>query len=214
MDHDMETDGVSTLSWEEAKAMCEEVSVAFDKGLKDGERLRQLKSEFHSLRTILQDQQRSARQTVTDMVNEIQRIQQHEDERDNSAEMQQQIHELNRLKLELQHKLHELKEEQLVSEANIESLILQYDISKQKYAEECAARDKDVPRLKQTIALYAAITGIKWDLSSDHIAGCIHAPSQKNLTSFELRAPHDDFQVADELWRLLDHTHGVVDGSK
>ena len=125
------------------------------------------------------------------MMTEIQRIQQYEDERDNSEEMLRRIQDLDKLKHELQHKLHELKEEQLVSEANIENLIAQYDLAQQRYAEECAAREKDIPRLKsspdlnfilccvhrrQTIALYASITGIKWDFASEHIAGSTTDP--------------------------------------
>ncbi|KAG9412341.1 hypothetical protein AC1031_015264 [Aphanomyces cochlioides] len=186
MEESTSAPAAAELSWEEAKGLCEEISAVFDKGLKDGQRLFQIKSKYEGLRTALNDQQKSARQTVTDMMAEIQRIQQYEDERDNSEEMLRRIQDLDRLKHELQHKLHELKEEQLVSEANIENLIAQYDLAQQRYTEECAAREKDIPRLKssphlktpltmsrsrQTIALYASITGIKWDFASEHIAG-------------------------------------------
>ncbi|ETV81293.1 hypothetical protein H257_05853 [Aphanomyces astaci] len=210
-DHEMGDDATPKLTWDEAKGLCEEVGAEFEKGLKDGERLFQLKATFNNRRVSLIDQQKSARQTVIDMVKEIQRIQQYEDERDNSAEMVRRIEELDRLKHELQHKLHELKEEQLVCEANIENLILQYDFAQQQYAEECTASGRDIPRLKQTIAVYASITGIKWDFSSEHIAGCIHAPEQQSLHTFELRAPHNDFAVANELWQLIDHAHRAVE---
>ncbi|CAK4626017.1 hypothetical protein LEN26_009198 [Aphanomyces euteiches] len=213
MDHDMEESTsaptAAELSWEEAKGLCEEISAVFDNGLKDGQRLFQIKSKYEGLRTALNDQQKSARQTVTDMMAEIQRIQQYEDERDNSEEMLRRIQDLDRLKHELQHKLHELKEEQLVSEANIENLIAQYDLAQQRYTEECAAREKDIPRLKQTIALYASITGIKWDFASEHIAGNIHVPERKHVESFELKEPHNAFDVANELWRLIDDVHKV-----
>ncbi|KAF0688282.1 Aste57867_20152 [Aphanomyces stellatus] len=203
MDHDMG----EVVSWEEAKGLCEEVGDVFEKGLKDGERLLQLRTKFDSLRANMNAEQKSARQTVTEMVAEIQRIQQYEGERDKSQEMQRRLHELDRLKHELQHKLHELKEEQLVSETNIENLILQYDIAQQRYTEECSARENDVPRLKQHIALYASITGIKWDFSSGHLAGRIHAPEQKHVTNFEFKSPRNDFDVANELWRLIDAAH-------
>ncbi|KDO25830.1 hypothetical protein SPRG_08774 [Saprolegnia parasitica CBS 223.65] len=206
----MVTEGAPVMSWEEAKAMCEGVGDVFAKNAaKDRDRLLKLRDTFGSIRGTFAQRQAAARRAVEEALAEIRRIEQHEQGRDNSAEMARHLDELAQSKAQLETQLARLQENQVATEAHIEELILQYEQAQRRYMDECATREKDVPRLRQNMAVYASITGIKWDFSSDRIAGCIHIPERKLLSNFDLSPTQPPYEMANALWNIIETAHEV-----
>ncbi|OQS01348.1 hypothetical protein ACHHYP_01195 [Achlya hypogyna] len=204
-------DGAPVMSWEEAKAMCEGVGDVFERNAsKDRERVLKLRQRFGSIRANIALEQATARQAVVEALSEITKIQEDEQGRDNSAEMTQRLVELGETKVKMQAQLDQLKDGQVATQMHIEELISEYEQAQRRYLEECATREKDIPRLRQIMSVYANLTGIKWDFSSERIAGCIHNPGLKLLSNFELNPTDSPFDTANALWDIIDKAHGPV----
>ncbi|EGZ21352.1 hypothetical protein PHYSODRAFT_492424, partial [Phytophthora sojae] len=57
---------------------------------------------------------------------------------------------------------------------------------------------------RNKMALYASVTGIRWDFSEAKIAGAdIHVPAKQHIARFEI-SPASDFTVANALWDKID----------
>ncbi|OQR97207.1 hypothetical protein THRCLA_21965, partial [Thraustotheca clavata] len=125
------------MTWEEAKTMCLGVSDAFEKSaVKDAERMQKIRDGFNAVCSKYEEKQTNARQTVQAAVDEIERIQRHEADRDNSAEMNKRLDELATIKHQLSMQLEQIKENQTTIENHINQLITEYEQAQHRYLEE------------------------------------------------------------------------------
>ena len=63
----------------------------------------------------------------------------------------------------------------------------------------------EVPRARHTISLYANISAIRWDYSSDAVKGWLTSANGAGMKAFEMEPHrHTDFAVTNYLWDLMD----------
>jgi len=92
------------------------------------------------------------------MLVQIHQIQQHEQDRDNSRQMEARIKNLEHVKQELLAKMEEMKQTQSQTEANIDDLIQKYQDAQKCYLEQCAAREREIPRLRYARTKYIELS--------------------------------------------------------
>lgn len=63
----------------------------------------------------------------------------------------------------------------------------------------------EVPRARHTISLYANISSLRWDYSSENVKGWVTSASGNGLRAFELDpSQHSDFFMTNCLWDLME----------
>mmetsp|Transcript_39843 Transcript_39843/g.84962 ORF Transcript_39843/g.84962 Transcript_39843/m.84962 type:complete len:227 (-) Transcript_39843:118-798(-) len=189
----------------EAEGVIEQVVRIFsERG--EAESAREAKNAMAELQTMTQERHMEMCTAIRELSAQLKSVQEHSEQSKAAlSETTEREKAMLRERKKFQENVQRLKQETVELKKEIGSA--------ESRATELGAREQqirhqesvEVPRARHTISLYANISSIRWDYSSDMIKGFITSVQGKGIKAFELDpTQHSSFNITNNLWELMD----------
>ncbi|KAE9100891.1 hypothetical protein PF005_g14394 [Phytophthora fragariae] len=186
------------LSWPEVQEICGQLEGMFHEDApKDAQRLRALVQKRKDIASTFLNRQSTAQRQLAHL-------------RANLSEWEEKEQAAKERNEQLHKRLQELDAIKRDMTESLDVLLDKYEEARQELLQYNAAHQNDIPLAKNKMALYASVTGIRWDFSEPKIAGDIHVPAKQRIARFEIN-PASDFAVANALWSNIDEAFDDID---
>uniref|UniRef100_K3WLF5 Uncharacterized protein n=1 Tax=Globisporangium ultimum (strain ATCC 200006 / CBS 805.95 / DAOM BR144) TaxID=431595 RepID=K3WLF5_GLOUD len=203
----------TALSWQEVQDICVEMEKLYRKDAqKDAKRLRALKQKRVEIAVTVESKQTESKKQLQHLLSNLREWEQHEAAtKTRHEQVLMKLQELDTLKREMNVQLERLREDKQLAEQSLEQLLDKYEEIRLQIAQYSVEHQNDIPLAKHQMSLYASVTGIKWDFSSDALAGDIIVPAKQLVARFELDPATEQFDAATALWDKIDAAFEDID---
>uniref|UniRef100_H3HC33 Kinetochore protein Spc24 n=1 Tax=Phytophthora ramorum TaxID=164328 RepID=H3HC33_PHYRM len=219
-----ESAGGDELSWPEVQDICGQLEGMFhDDAPKDALRLRALVQQRKDIANTLQSRQSSAQKQLAHLrANLSEWEEKDQTAKERNDQLRKRLQELDAIKRDMTVQLDRFRlNEQYpppprfllftTSKASLDVLLDKYEEKRQELVQYNAAHQNDIPLAKNKMALYASVTGIRWDFSAPKVVGDIHVPAKQRIIPFEMDPAMDHFTAANALWDKIDEAFDDID---
>ncbi|KAE8894994.1 hypothetical protein PF001_g14500 [Phytophthora fragariae] len=194
------------LSWPEVQEICGQLEGMFHEDApKDAQRLRALVQKRKDIASTFLNRQSTAQRQLAHLRANLSEWEEKEQAaKERNEQLHKRLQELDAIKRDMTWlQLWQVEE-------SLDVLLDKYEEARQELLQYNAAHQNDIPLAKNKMALYASVTGIRWDFSEPKIAGDIHVPAKQRIARFEIN-PASDFAVANALWSNIDEAFDDID---
>ncbi|KAF1331740.1 hypothetical protein FI667_g4151, partial [Globisporangium splendens] len=225
----------TALSWQEVQDICGEMEKLYRKDAqKDAERLRVLTQKRAEIAATVESKQSESNKQLQRKVQQqtaacpyllsnLREWEQHEAAtKTRHEQILMKLQELDTLKREMNVQLERLREDKQSAAQSLEQLLDKYEETHLQIAQYSVEHQNDIPLAKHQMSLYASVTGIKWDFSSDALVGVLDmhvcryhidviVPAKQLVARFELDPATEQFDAANALWDRIDAAFEDID---
>ncbi|KAL4141189.1 hypothetical protein PRNP1_014311 [Phytophthora ramorum] len=208
-----ESAGGDELSWHEVQDICGQLEGMFhDDAPKDAQRLRALVQQRKEIANTLQSRQSSAQKQLAHLRANLSEWEEKEQTaKQRNDQLRKRLQELDAIKRDMTVQLDRFRLNEQTSKASLDVLLDKYEEKRQELVQYNAAHQNDIPLAKNKMALYASVTGIRWDFSAPKVVGDIHVPAKQRIIPFEMDPAMDHFTAANALWDKINEAFDDID---
>ncbi|KAG6617545.1 uncharacterized protein IUM83_02405 [Phytophthora cinnamomi] len=200
------------LSWPEVQEICGQLEGMFHEDAhRDAQRLRVLVQRRKDIASSFLSRQSAAQRQLAHLRANLSEWEEKEQAaKERNEQLHKRLQELDAIKRDMTVQLDRFRLNEQTSKESLDVLLDKYEEARQELLQYNAAHQNDIPVAKNKMALYASVTGIRWDFSEAKVAGDIHVPAMQRIARFEVN-PASDFAVANALWDKIDEAFGDIE---
>ena len=201
-DEEEEEDQLPNIS--ELKDICRGLMSHFDRN-EDIDMVRQIVDTSRSTRAAVERAERGPKQTIRALTSENDELRENCQRQEPAEITQKRLQKLHQQKASEESELermHAAEENALRSIQNLQERHAHATGEKTQILELASV---EIPRVKYALSLYANISNIVWDYSSENVKGMITSPVGEPTKSFNIDpGTATNFDITNQLWDLMD----------